>query len=254
MLPMIGTWNQRDPFRIKRRNQSKLAYVGDSPTTWVDMYGLYQANPQWPTIPFQNIINPLLTFLLEELNRLKGICACELAVSGIPALIDQYVPLPQAPHGKPNWPWQHCTSNCLMVAACGGDEKAVKCAARLSLLKEILDVVACYLVDHQNGDSCDSAFQASDFDDNSAGRGYGTGCDTMIVIDQWPFFKQNEDSCPIDKLRCCVVFCASRNPIGKTAEGPGTGKPYGPFAAPGKNGEIRAGEWPRIDQVLNGIF
>jgi len=254
LLPQIGTWNKRDPVRFNTGESNLFRYVGGNPIVWVDSQGLYRQDPQWPHIPHRWIIDPLLTYVLGELNKLKGICACELAVSGIPAAIDKFVPLPPAPHGKPNWPWQHCTSNCVMVATCGGDERAVRCAARLSLLKELLDVIACYLYDHGNGDSCDSAFQASDFDDNSAGRTNGTNCDKTVILDKWPFLEEREDSCTIDQVRCCVTLCALRNPIGQTQEGPGTRKPYGPFAGPGINGSKRAGHWPTLEQITTGLF
>jgi len=207
-------------------------YVGGNPIVFVDPTGELRSSSAWGSALAE--ADSRASQAMDLLKKLKGWldaipCKCELAVSGIPSIIDSLL-IPDRPNGKPQWPWQHCASNCMMVSMCGGGEQSQQCAAWLSLAKEVLDAVACVLVDHGQGDSCDSAFQGSDFRDNAAGRDLGRCCSAA--------------GGRVAAAACCAAACADRI---NAPEGPGTDRPFGPIGDP-------PGPWPGLGDILDDLW
>jgi RHS repeat-associated protein len=222
----LSTFISRDP--VSAGDDFNLyRYVGGNPIVFVDPTGQLRSSSAWGTALAET--DSRASQAMDLLKKLNGWldtipCKCELAVSGIPSIIDTLL-LPNRPNGKPQWPWQHCASNCMMVAMCGGDQQSEQCAAWLSLAKEVLDLVACVLVDHGHGDSCDSAFQPSDFQDNAAGRNLGRCCAVA--------------GGGITSAACCAAACA-----------PGR---YNAPETPGPFGDP-PGDWPTWDEIMDDLW
>jgi RHS repeat-associated protein len=229
--PSVGRWLSEDP--VSAGDDFNLyRYVGGNPIVFVDPTGELRSSSAWGSALAQ--ADSRASQAMDLLKKLKGWldaipCKCELAVSGIPSIIDSLL-IPDRPNGKPQWPWQHCASNCMMVSMCGGGEQSQQCAAWLSLAKEVLDAVACVLVDHGQGDSCDSAFQGSDFRDNAAGRDLGRCCSAA--------------GGRVAAAACCAAACADRI---NAPEGPGTDRPFGPIGDP-------PGPWPGLGDILDDLW
>ncbi len=64
-------------------------------------------------------------------------------------------------------------------------------------------------------DACESAWQRADFVDNAMGRVGGCQCPKNLSS--------------IEKLRWCSRWCTDRGVASDVAEGPGTGRPWGPY-------------------------
>lgn len=205
--PRVGTWISRDPLPVRSAASTYEYCLGNS-VALTDPSGLGAIRPTVFSLPFGARL--LIHHIVMNLSLLQGTCACELAVSGIPSILDTYL-MPDTPRGVPSWPWQHCTSNCMMVAMCGSTLFSWRCAAKLSYLKEQLDALGCWL-NGWAGENCNSAFQQSDFQDNFEGRVFGVTCCSQGL--------------PTNRAACCIDMCDLTAPIGQQ-DGPGTIRPYG---------------------------
>jgi YD repeat-containing protein len=202
-----GTWAAGNVTTHRPRQTTKET----DPDTGLRWFGA-----RWYDPAMGSYLRPNSPYAFANSNPASGGNIIDDLRNGVPSMADHacaiLASIPGIVEDGGN-PRMHCIWNCHMARNCGPDVARI-----VSLEKEVIDAAICIVL----GDipHCESAFQASDFRDNSAGRGGASSCGS------------------------CQEHCDSKGIDSGTAEGPRSGRPWGPLHP------TEPGRWPTIPEVL----